>query len=209
MSEIAKKFYEWCEGKKPESDSGEAQKQVQVDGVAHNRQELKKQEDFKQAGRTSSEPRNKGVSGFFGRVELTEETFDGKIITHVKGVPVPAGQDKSVGPEQMQVGNIRKLAEKYPNVLDAAGDALSNAIKPDRAPYFVGAYFADVINGIENHKKPDYITVSTWKSVNEHWQKGEKNEALILAYNPSSSQVNHVFTQMDAIKARRKKNERN
>ena len=344
MSEIARKFYEWMDGKKPDQPN-EAQKQVQVDGVAHNRQEQKKQADFKEAGRTSSAPRNEHVTGSLGRVELIEETADGKIITHVKGVPAPAqetqstklpaelstdaeasktrigttdygadqlvsqdlgkmfkkgvdwvtqgaanpelmetekppdggdwhyphrgredefidfdscakankaftelakylgdapgridpdliaatirneqfyydnlkdpgpdhyvkahgnwpfAQDKSIGPAQMQVGNIRKLAEKYPNVLGAAGDALSNAIKPERAPYFVGAYFADVINGIENHKKPDYITISTWKSVNDHWQKGEKNQALIFAYNPDSNQVNHVFTQMDAIKA--------
>jgi hypothetical protein len=345
VSEIAKKFYEWCEGKKPESNSGEAQKQVQVDGVAHNRREQKKQADFKEAGRTSSVSRNEHVTGSLGRVELTEVTPDGKIITHVRGVPAPAqeaqatklpaesstdaeprktrigateygadqvvaqdlgkmfkkgmdfvtqsaanpellktekppdggdwryphrgredefvdydscakankafpemakylgdapgridpnliaatirneqfyyvnlkdpgpdhyvkthgnwpfGQDKSIGPAQMQVENIRKLAKKFPGVLGPESEALSNAIKLERAPYFVGAYFADVINGIEYHQKPDYITASTWKSVNEHWQKGEKNEALIFAYNPDLNQVNHIFTQLDAIKA--------
>jgi hypothetical protein len=110
VSDIAKKFYEWCEGKKPESDSAEAQKQVQVDGVAHNRQEQKKQDDFKEAGRTSSEPRNKNVSGFFGRVELTEETPDGKIITHVKGVPAPdSGAQPAKAAETSADAETRKM----------------------------------------------------------------------------------------------------
>jgi hypothetical protein len=88
MSEIARKFYEWMDGKKPDQPN-EAQKQVQVDGVAHNRQEQKKQADFKEAGRTSSLPRNERVTGSLGRVELIEETPDGKSLHTSKAYPCP------------------------------------------------------------------------------------------------------------------------
>jgi hypothetical protein len=95
VSEIARKFYELMNGKKPESDSGEVPKQPQVDSIGHNRREQKKQADYKEAGRTSSEPREKGVSGYFGRVELTEQTDDGNILVHVKGVPAPVDETQS------------------------------------------------------------------------------------------------------------------
>jgi hypothetical protein len=312
VSDIAKKFYEWCEGKKPESDSAEVRKQVQVDGVAHNRQEQEKQADFKEAGRTNSKPRNEGVSGHFGRVELTEETPDGKIITHVKGVPAPDseaqsakltvetsadaepsrvrigtvdygadqvlaydweaaakkvidagklasgdkrfwelevpgtfdfrfprrgredecvdyaacdkasgafpdlkkyigdqqgqvdphlvaaiirneqfyyknfydtgpdhyakahggwpyGSHQSIGPAQIQVGTIRFLAEKFPEVLELGQSAVNSAENIHHAPYFVTAYFATIIHGVEHNKKPDFISSDNWKQITEKW----------------------------------------
>jgi len=113
----------------------------------------------------------------------------------------PLNQDESIGPAQIQVRNINALADKYPKVLGEKADAVKNAETVERAPYFVGAYFADVIHGIESKQKPDYISESTWKSVNDHWKKGERNEALILAYNPHKGQVEHVYTQLDNIKA--------
>ncbi len=113
----------------------------------------------------------------------------------------PFRDTESVGPAQMQVRNINALAKEFSNVLGDPSEAVKNAEDPAKAPMFVAAYFADVIRGIKSEQKPSYINDSTWKLVNEHWNKGEKNEALILAYNPDPKQVNHVFTQMDAIKA--------
>ncbi|CAM5999221.1 unnamed protein product [Sphagnum balticum] len=329
VSEIAKKFYELVEGKKPESDSAEAQKQVQVDGVAHNRQEQKKQQDFKEAGRTNSEPRNKNVSGFFGRVELIEETPDGKTITHVKGVPAPAfeapsvkigttdykgdqivahdwgaiskkafdvvshavsdqrflecenpvkpldvvfphqgredkfmdyqackyanaafpnlskhigdqpqqidphliaavirneqffyknlldtgpdhvvnsqghwtyGAHETIGPAQIRISTINHLAEKYPEVLGPAKTSVISAEDIHRAPFFVGAYFAYVIQGVEQNHKPEFISRNIWNQIIEKWHNGKLNDALIISYNPNPEQVNHVGTQLKIVK---------
>jgi hypothetical protein len=346
MSEIARKFYEWMDGKKPENDSGEAQKQVQVDGVAHNRQEQKTQKDYKEAGRTSSKPREKGVSGFFGRVELAEELPDGTIVTHVKGVSAPAsadgaqsakvpaetsaeaeprkirigqvdynanevlafdfgavskkavdvvnhvvsdgkflecenpvkpsdvvfphrgtedrfmdyqackyanaafpelnrhlgdkptqidphliaavirneqyfyknlldtgpdhvvnslghwayGSQETVGPAQIRVSTINHLAEKYPDVLGPVKTSIISAEDIHRAPFFVGAYFAEVIQGVERNQKPDYISDNIWKQIVEKWHNGKLNDALIIAYNPNSEQVGHVGAQLKIVK---------
>ena len=101
----------------------------------------------------------------------------------------------------MQVRNINHLAQVFPKQLGEIGDAVRNAEDVHHAPYFVGAYFADVIHGIETKQKPDYISTNTWESINQHWAKGERNEALIVAYNPHADQVVHVFTQLDNIKA--------
>lgn len=113
----------------------------------------------------------------------------------------PFNRDESIGPAQIQVRNIEHLAEKFPKTLGTKADAVKSAATVEYAPYFVAAYFADVIQGIESKHKPEYITNATWKSVNDHWQKGERNEALIIAYNPDPKQINHVFTQLDNIKA--------
>lgn len=110
-------------------------------------------------------------------------------------------QDESIGPAQIQVQNINHLANEYPKQLGTKADAVKNAEDIHNAPYFVGAYFADVIHGIETKHKPDYISPNTWESINRHWQKGERNEALIIAYNPDPNQINHVFSQLDNIKA--------
>lgn len=113
----------------------------------------------------------------------------------------PFNRDESVGPAQMQVQNIEHLARTYPKQLGSEADAVRNAIDTHHAPGYVGAYFADVIHGIESRQKPEYISNRIWKQVNDRWQKGERNEALIIAYNPDPNQINHVFTQLDNIKA--------
>ncbi len=113
----------------------------------------------------------------------------------------PFDQRESIGPAQIQVRNINHFAKTYPKQLGKISDAVRNAEDVHNAPYFVGAYFADVINGIETKQKPNYISAKTWDSINTHWEKGEKNEALIIAYNPHANQVLHVFTQLDNIKA--------
>jgi hypothetical protein len=344
VSDIARKFYELMNGGKLEKESGEAQKQAQVDGVEHNRQEQKKQADFKEAGRTSSEPREKGVSGYFGRVELTEETPDGKIITHVKGVPAPDsevqsaklsaetsanaeprkirigkvdynandvlaydfgvvskkafdvvkhavsdgkflecespvkpsdvvfphrgtedkfmdyqackyanaafpdlsnhigdeptqvdphliaavirneqyfyknlldtgpdhvvnslghwayGGHETIGPAQVRVSTINHLAEKYSEILGPVKTSVISAEDIHRAPFFVGAYFAEVIQGIEQNQKPEYISDKIWKQIVEKWHKGKLNDALIISYNPNSDQVAHVGAQLKFVR---------
>jgi|JI9StandDraft_1071089.scaffolds.fasta_scaffold53600_3 hypothetical protein len=113
----------------------------------------------------------------------------------------PFNRDESVGPAQIQVQNMEHLAKIYPKQLGLVADAVRNAIDIQHAPDFVGAYFADVIQGIETKQKPDYISEKIWKQINDHWQKGQRNEALIIAYNPDPNQINHVFTQLDNIKA--------
>jgi hypothetical protein len=139
VSKIAKKFYEWCEGKKPETDSGEVQKQVRVDGVVHNRNEQKKQTDFKEAGRTSSVPRNEHVTGSLGRVELTEETPDGKLITHVKGVPAPV--------------------DEAPPVKIGTADSKKRIPLPPKA---LIAYRQDM-EGESYMRRPTASTINSWK----------------------------------------------
>lgn len=110
-------------------------------------------------------------------------------------------QDESLGPAQMQVQNMEHPARMYPIQLGSVSDAVKNGIDKHKAPYFVAAYFADVISGIETGQKPDYISNNIWTQINEHWQSGRRNEALIVAYNPDSKQIDHVFTQLDNIKA--------
>ena len=113
----------------------------------------------------------------------------------------PFNRDESVGPAQMQVQNMEHLARTYPKQLGEVADAVRNAIDVHGAPSFVAAYFSDVIDGIESKQKPDYISDKIWKQINDRWQKGQRNEALIIAYNPDPNQINHVFTQLDNIKA--------
>jgi hypothetical protein len=63
----------------------------------------------------------------------------------------------------------------FPKELGPKAEAVRNAETVEKAPYFVAAYFADAIQGIESKHKPGYISEKTWKSINEHWQKGEEN----------------------------------
>lgn len=113
----------------------------------------------------------------------------------------PFNRDASLGPAQMQVQNMEHLARIYPKQLGEVADVVRNGTDIHHAPYFVGAYFSDVIHGIESKQKPDYISDNIWKQINDRWQKGQRNEALIIAYNPDPNQIQHVFTQMDNIKA--------
>lgn len=113
----------------------------------------------------------------------------------------PFEQNESIGPAQIQVRNINQFAKEYPKQLGSEADAVSNAETVQHAPIFVGAYFNDVIHGIETKQKPDFIPEKTWQQVNDYWKKGQCNEALIIAYNPDPKQINHVFTQLDNIKA--------
>jgi hypothetical protein len=113
----------------------------------------------------------------------------------------PFQQDESIGPAQMQVRNIKEMARHFPEQLGPENDAVKLAETVDKAPYFVGAYFAQVICGIETKQKPACISDTVWKQVNDRWHNGERNQALIIAYNPSQEQVRHVLFQLNKIKS--------
>jgi hypothetical protein len=340
MSEFAKKFFDLVEGRVSEPPADSAQRQVNKDGADHNRQQQNLQSGRKEAARTSDAPREKGVSGFFGRVELTEENADGTITTHVKGCPAPAGEappaklhaelpvdternkirigttdygadqvvahdlgsmvkktfdvashatsdkrfreletpvnpinvfvphrgredefmdytacknanaafmdlrkysgeidphliaatirneqyfykngldtgpdhyvaahgswkygsSETIGPAQIRVSTVNYLAEKFPEVLGPIETAVISAEDVHRAPFFVGAYFANVIHGIERNQKPEYISDTVWKQINEKWHHGQCNDALIIAYNPHPEQVKHIKMQLMIVR---------
>jgi len=149
MSEIAKKFFDLIEGRVSEPPADNAQKQISKDGADHNRQQQNLEAVRREAARTSEAPREKGVSGFFGRVELTEENADGTITTHVKGCPadssVPAscetksdirgfGADRSDSLESQhnyRFGNTdfdesQVVSQNWDRMYKAGRDALKN-----------------------------------------------------------------------------------
>jgi hypothetical protein len=59
----------------------------------------------------------------------------------------------SVGPGQMQIGNIRHLVEKYPQLAEFKGDPIRAAVDPEKAPLFVAAYMCDKLETLENYNK--------------------------------------------------------
>jgi hypothetical protein len=107
---------------------------------------------------------------------------------------------ETIGPAQMRVSTINHLAEKFPEVLGPAKTSVISAEDIHRAPFFVGAYYANVIHGIERNQKPDYISDKIWNQVTEKWHHGQLNEALIIAYNPHVDQIGHVRTQLKIVK---------
>jgi hypothetical protein len=129
MSEIFKRFDEILEEKKPADKSGEAQKQTQEDRADYNRQEQQKQSDYRDAGRTSNAPRGETISGFFGRVELIEQTVDGAI-THIKSCPAtiqqeamrdlianaPDAGDRRIFKPELPITALRELDQIFPEL---------------------------------------------------------------------------------------------
>ncbi len=59
----------------------------------------------------------------------------------------------SVGPGQIQIGNIRHLVEKYPQLAEFNGDPIRAAVDPETAPMFVAAYMCDKLETLENYNK--------------------------------------------------------
>jgi hypothetical protein len=112
----------------------------------------------------------------------------------------PYAAEQSIGPAQIQVGTIRQLVKEFPTVLGPAETAVTSAEDIHRAHYFVAAYFADVIHGIERKKKPEFISNDNWKQINEKWQRGKLTEALIISYNPDHHQIEQVGTQLKRVK---------
>ena len=68
---------------------------------------------------------------------------------------LPLKPGESIGPAQMQVRNIQRLAEEYP-ALKQFGDPVKAALNPKVAPFFVAAYLASEAKAIAdyNHQHP-------------------------------------------------------
>ncbi len=123
-----------------------------------------------------------------------------------KDSPEALDEMQSIGPAQMQIRNIRHLVERYPEELKAYKDSpLKAATRPGDAPFFVAAYFANVIEGLEAGEKPGFINEKTWGKIGELYRQGKVNEALIYAYNPDPDQVKHVNDHLAEIWKQRAK----
>lgn len=79
----------------------------------------------------------------------------------------------SIGPAQMQVRNIHRLAEKYPQLSLYNSDASRAALEPSIAPYFVAAYLQERLEGFTAHDK-----------ANPNEPTPKCFESLIYTYNP-------------------------
>lgn len=94
------------------------------------------------------------------------EDFSVKNFGTVRNLDGSENTSASVGPAQMQIANIRNLVKNYPQLKDFADDPVRAACDPKAAPFFVAAYMADKIKGLENHnrlqpKEPINITPAT------------------------------------------------
>lgn len=94
----------------------------------------------------------------------------------------------SVGPAQMQISNIRRLADKYTELSKFKDDPVRAAINPETAPMFVAAYLSDKIEAIESYnakyrqEKPIPVTPAT----------------LAYLYNPDVLSSNGQYRQIQA-----------
>lgn len=79
----------------------------------------------------------------------------------------------SIGPAQIQVQNIHRLAEKYPQLSLYNSDASRAALEPSIAPYFVAAYLQERMEAFSAHDK-----------ANPTEQTPKCFESLLYTYNP-------------------------
>lgn len=56
----------------------------------------------------------------------------------------------SIGPAQIQIGTIRELARKYPQLAELK-EPVKAALKPETAPLFVAAYLTEHLTTLEQH----------------------------------------------------------
>jgi len=111
----------------------------------------------------------------------------------------------SIGPAQMQIRNIQNLMKQFPEQLAPfAKDPLRAALNPGDAPMFVAAYMSNMIQHLEKHTNPGF-SAGVWKNIEKHWQSGDANGAMILAFNPSPDQIEHVGKHLKTIKQERTK----
>jgi hypothetical protein len=111
----------------------------------------------------------------------------------------PFEQDESLGPAQIQARNISRLAHEYPQQLGDPKTAIARAEDPYWAAKFAGAYLNEVIQHIKEGTRPDYIGSKDWQTVTTLWREGQRDEALITAYNPDPHQIEHVNKQLRVI----------
>jgi len=109
----------------------------------------------------------------------------------------------SIGPAQMQIGNIQNLMKQFPEQLAPyAKDPLRAALNPGDAPMFVAAYMSNMIEHLEKRTNPG-LSAGVWKNIQKHWSEGDANGALILAFNPDPHQIENVSKQLQTIKHER------
>ncbi|MGH2507081.1 MAG: hypothetical protein ACRDHZ_06670 [Ktedonobacteraceae bacterium] len=115
----------------------------------------------------------------------------------------------SIGPAQMQIRNIQSLVKQFPEQLGQySNDPLRAALNPGDAPMFVAAYMSNMVGHLETGKNPGFSD-GVWKNIQKHWQSGDANGAMILAFNPDSHQIENVNKQLDIIKEARAKQQKN
>jgi len=134
-------------------------------------------------------------------VQMKDTGLDNYIKDHPDGGV--AGKNHSIGPAQMRMSTIEQLVKDYPYELSRfSHDPLKHALDVKNAPYFVAAYFACIIDHIvdKHHQRPDFVPAPTWNKVCRLWEKGERNNALICAYNDNPGQLGMVTEQMKIIK---------
>lgn len=115
-----------------------------------------------------------------------KEQNEEQLIKAGKGDEVGIG--KSIGPAQIQIRNIERLIEKYPQLTDPKlggirkDHVLEDALKPDKAAWLATAYVADKIES--NEAKGNPVTV----------------RQLIQDYNPGGAKHHaHVMEQLEVI----------
>lgn len=78
----------------------------------------------------------------------------------------------SIGPGQLQVGTIKDLAAKYPQ-LQKFDDPVKAALEPNKAPFFVAAYLTERVSKLEEHN-----------STHPESRVNINLKSLLYSYNP-------------------------
>lgn len=78
------------------------------------------------------------------------EDLSVRLIGTVRNYDGSENRRASIGPAQMQIGTIRELAGKYPQLAEFR-DPVKAALDPDKAPLFVAAYLTEHLSSLERH----------------------------------------------------------
>ncbi|HEY9784910.1 MAG TPA: hypothetical protein V6D17_05865 [Candidatus Obscuribacterales bacterium] len=129
----------------------------------------------------------------------------------------------SVGPAQMQIGNIKHLVDKYPQLEQFGADPVRAALDPKTAPMFVAAYLSEKVEGLENHNKthpdqkiainpatiaytynPDVFSKDgeyRAKTAAEKLESGLGNHAIMNGWKPERLPLNEQITGRSTVVA--------
>lgn len=94
----------------------------------------------------------------------------------------------SIGPAQIQVRNVSRLAEEYPEMKEFRSDPARAAIEPSKAPYFVAAYLQEKVDRFKQHDQ-----------ANPKEPTPKCFESLVYTYNPDV--VSRADVQRNSLKA--------
>lgn len=83
----------------------------------------------------------------------TAEDLSAQLFGTVRNWNGTENLDASIGPAQLQVGNIKHLVDKYPQLQQFCDEPVRTALNPEYAPMFVAAYLADKIAALEQHNR--------------------------------------------------------